>query len=782
MLRRVREGYVEAVQPNALSGWVARRADEKITITLTLFGQKYPLQPEWYQRSDVADKLGEEWSYGGFVCALLPWQYYIIARYKQRFKWLYANNDSLIIAADALERQSFSAYAASYCSDGFVEDIQANAIYGWVKRRGNSSINLWLNINDSWLTLQVAWLPRVDIAKQFGKSYLHSGFCCRIKYPWYQELLQQARVAKLENFHPIRVNDSQLLPVLKLPFDLDSWLREFINKQQPSLQQISDLTAANATPKFSVIVPVYNTKADYLQQCIESVLAQVYPYWELCVADDASTDVATRTLLTRYQEVDNRIKVVFRTENGHISVASNSALQLATGDYMVLLDHDDQLTPDALYHLATVIQQRPTVKLLYSDEDKVSCDGGLYQPHFKSEWNRDLFYSHNYLGHLVAIERRVIELIGGFRPGVEGSQDYDLILRTLQQIDDSEIEHISYLLYHWRSHEESTAASPDAKQYTQCAGIKALSDYFNGRYSQTGRVTAGIAINSYHIIWPLPDKLPLVSLIIATRDRVNLLKNAIESLLFKTIYENYEIIIIDNGSVEKETLHYFEQITEKKNISIYRHDVPFNFSLLNNLGVQYAKGEVIGLINNDIEVINSNWLTEMVSHAMRPDIGCVGAKLYYSNNTIQHGGVILGIGGVAGHAHKYFPKESSGYFDRLNLVQNCSAVTAACLLVRKEIYQQVGGLDEENLKIAFNDVDFCLKVREAGYRNLWTPYAELYHHESLSRGEDDTPEKRARFESEVRFMQHKWGDILQNDPYYSPYLTRQYEDFSLAID
>jgi len=535
-------------------------------------------------------------------------------------------------------------------------------------------------------------------------------------------------------------------------------------------------------PLISVVIPTYNTEAIFLRACIDSVIAQSYPNWELCIADDASPKPHVRQILQAYAAQDVRIKTVFREKNGHISHASNSALTLATGDYVALLDHDDALPEHALLFVAQTINAKPDAQVLYSDEDKIKADGQRFDPHFKSDWNPDLFYSQNYVSHLGVYKRTLLEEIGGFRPGVEGSQDYDLLLRCLPHVRAQQIIHIPRVLYHWRAVEGSTALVAGEKIYTTNAGIKALTDYF-ANANPAVRIHQGLVPNTYRVRWPIPGPAPLVSLLIPTRDRRHLVEVAVRSILEKSTYTNYEVLILDNGSVEPDTLGFFAQIQkEDQRVRVLRYDHPFNYSAINNFGVRHAKGDIIGLINNDIEVISPEWLAEMVSHVVRPDIGCVGAKLYYDNDTVQHAGVICSLGGVAGHSHKHFPRSHSGYFYRLILTQTLSAVTAASLLVRKSVYEEVGGLDEEHLKVAFNDVDFCLKVRTAGYRNLWTPYAELYHYESISRGHEDTPEKQKRFLLEVETMKKRWGQHLKTDPYYNPHLTRSREDFSIGTD
>lgn len=563
----------------------------------------------------------------------------------------------------------------------------------------------------------------------------------------------------------------------------DGYEEWIARNEAPEFSRLDALTALPESfrlkPTVSVVMPAYNTAEAFLRQAIESVLAQSYPHWELCIADDASTEPHVRTVLEEYMRRDSRIKVAFREENGHISAASNSALALATGDYVALLDHDDELVRHALHLVVEAINQNPSAQILYSDEDKIDEQGERADPHFKPDWNPDLFFSQNYVSHLGVYRRELLQRAGGFRIGVEGSQDQDLLLRCLPHVHPAEIVHIPKVLYHWRIVQGSTALACGEKSYTTEAGIKVLQDFFSAQGREDVKVENGLVPNTYRVRYPVPQPEPLVSLLIPTRDKLELLEPCIRSILDKTTYRNYEIVILDNESAEPATLEFFKHIQADSRVKVLPYHQPFNYSALNNYGVQQAGGELIGLVNNDIEVISPEWLTEMVSHALRPEIGCVGAKLYYEDETIQHAGVIVGLGGVAGHSHKYFPRQSSGYFHRLKIVQNLSAVTAACLLVRKSVYEQVGGLEENGLRIAFNDVDFCLKVREAGYRNLWTPYAELFHYESKSRGAEDTREKVERFNKEIEFVKTKWGELLRRDPCYSPNLTLAREDFSL---
>ena len=556
------------------------------------------------------------------------------------------------------------------------------------------------------------------------------------------------------------------------------WIRKYdrLDKQTEDLLR-ADVEAMSTSPRISVVMPTYNADPAWLAEAIDSVRKQIYPHWELCIADDASTSKEIRPLLERYAQQDARIRIVFRNENGHISAASNSALALVSSDWVALLDHDDVLAPHALYCVAKEIVRRPDARLIYSDEDKIDVKGRRHDPYFKCDMNIDLFYSQNMICHLCVYQKRLLDEVGGFRVGFEGAQDYDLALRCLERIGTHAVAHIPRVLYHWRAHRASTAARGKAKPYAMLAGERALNEHL-ARLGIDGSVEA--LPYGYRVHYRLPERRPLVSLIIPTRNGVKLLRQCIDSIRQKTTYSPYEIIVVDNGSDEQATLDYLHSLSAADDIRVIRDDRPFNYSALNNMAVSIAHGEIVGLINNDIEVISSDWLGEMVSLALQPGVGAVGAKLLYPNAEIQHAGVVTGIGGVAGHAHKFFPRDGDGYFSRNAVISSFSAVTAACLIVRKAIYQQVGGLNEIDLTVAFNDVDFCLRIREAGYRNVFTPYAELFHHESATRGREDNPEKVARFNREVAYMLSRWKNTLDYDPAYSPNLTLEHEDFSLA--
>ncbi len=576
-----------------------------------------------------------------------------------------------------------------------------------------------------------------------------------------------------------------------------AWVAAYDSLTPESADQIrAKLATLTRRPLISVLMPTYNTPEKWLVRAIESVRRQLYENWELCIADDASKQPHVRKTLERYQKKDpQRIKIVIRETNGHISAASNSALALAHGEFVALLDHDDEIRPHALACVALELEAHPDADLIYSDEDKIDENGHRYDHYFKPDWNPDLFNVQNYISHLGVYRTLLVREVGGFRVGYEGSQDWDLAMRVIERTAPDRIRHIPKILYHWRSVPGSTAMLIGAKNYATQSAEKVISEHL----IRTG-VTATLSPTKgsyWRIHYPIPDPAPRVTLVIPTRNRLEVLRPCVESLLTKTTYPNFELLLVDNDSDDPTTLAYLSQISDPASSSpasqsdaagenaprvrVVRFPGEFNYSALNNFGVSQTDAPLVGLLNNDLEVIHGDWLDEMVAHALRPEIGCVGAKLYYPDDRIQHAGVILGVGGVAAHAWQTHPRGAAGQAHRNLLQQNLSAVTAACLVIRREIYLQVGGLNADQLKVAFNDVDFCLKVRAAGFRNLWTPYAELYHHESASRGKEDTLEKRDRFRSEVEYMRATWGELLDNDPAYNPNLTLTINDFTLAL-
>jgi glycosyltransferase involved in cell wall biosynthesis len=563
--------------------------------------------------------------------------------------------------------------------------------------------------------------------------------------------------------------------------EYEKWCEQHEAMEDSDLAAVKDHIAALAKrPLFSVVMPVYNSPGDLLEKAIQSVVDQLYPHWELCIADDASTQPHVREILERLSAADSRIKVAYRETNGHICEATNTALSLATGDYIAFFDHDDVLAKTALYEVANEVEAHPDAQFIYSDEDKIDMEDRRFDPYFKPDWNPDLNTGQNYTSHLSVYRAELIRELGGFRKGFEGSQDWDLFLRAIERIPASAIRHIPKLLYHWRAVPGSTALHIGEKSYAAESARNALADHFKRR----GEAVELLPVPGDHwrIKYPVPSPAPFVSLIIPTRNALHLVRQAVQSILAITDYPNFEIVIVDNESDDPMTIAYLDGLAKGGNprVRVIPYHAPFNYSAINNFAVRESKAQVIGLLNSDVEAIDRGWLSEMVSQACRPGIGAVGAMLYYPTNTIQHAGVILGLGGVAGHPYKEFPRGDQGQKNRLRLVQNYSAVTAACLVLQKDRYLEVGGLNEKDLSIAFNDVDLCCKLINAGYRNLWTPYAELYHHESATRGTDNTPQKRARFQSEIDYMTNTWGNLLMTDPAYNPNLTLVGEDFSPA--
>lgn len=542
-----------------------------------------------------------------------------------------------------------------------------------------------------------------------------------------------------------------------------------------------EIATFHCQPKISIAMPVYNVEEKWLQLCIDSILNQVYTNWELCMADDASTDPNVKKILTEYQQLDERIRVVFREQNGHISEATNSALAIATGEFVALLDNDDELAINAFYEVVKVLNENPELDLIYSDEDKIDMDGNRSDPAFKPDWSPDLLLGTNYISHLGVYRRSILEEIGGFRKGYEGSQDYDLVLRFTEKTTKERIKHIPKVLYYWRMLPTSTAVDQGSKGYAFEAGLRAVQDALVRR-GINGHATHGAANGLYDVYYDIESE-KLVSIIIPTKNGYKDVQRCVSSIIEKTTYQNYEIIMADNGSTDPKMHELYAEFEQQLpgRFFVESIDIPFNFSTINNRAAKKAHGEYLLFLNNDTEVITENWLTLMVSFAQQERIGCVGAKLLYPNNTVQHAGVILGLGGVAGHGHYGYPHGDLGYFGRLAINVNYSAVTAACLLMKKADFDAVGGF-EEAFTVAFNDVDLCLKVQALGRDNVWLHEAELYHFESQTRGYDDKGKKKKRFEQEKVMMEEKWGPLIENDPFYNPNLTRDIPNFSLRID
>ena len=541
-----------------------------------------------------------------------------------------------------------------------------------------------------------------------------------------------------------------------------------------------ELRQLREQPLISILVPVYNPDLAWLGAAIASVRAQVYEAWELCLADDASSDPQVRPWLEKIATADPRIRLIFRPKNGHIAACSNSALSLARGAWCALLDQDDTLRPDALARVALEIDSHPQAGLVYSDEDKIDGAGNRSSPYFKPDWNPELFLGQNFVNHLSVYRADLIREVGGFREAFEGSQDYDLVFRCLGRLRPEQIRHIPRVLYHWRMTPGSVAAVAEAKPYAIAAARRAIAEHL-ARCGIEARVEACPENPEAHrVLYSLGKKAPLVSIIIPMRDRIALLRQCLRSIREQTDYETLEFVIVDNGSTAEEALEFLCQLSAADEARVIRDAEGFNFSRLTNAGAAAARGEILLFLNNDIEATERDWLREMASHAIQSEVGAVGARLWYPDKTLQHGGVIVGLGGVAGHAFTHLRRGRDGYFSRALLQQNVSAVTGACLAVRKELFEKMGGMNEVNLPVSFNDIDFCLRLGGAGYRNVWTPYANLVHHESASRGHQRTRAEQMQFVREATYMQEKWGPRLLDDPFYNPNLSLNLPGFELA--
>lgn len=534
------------------------------------------------------------------------------------------------------------------------------------------------------------------------------------------------------------------------------------------------------SPRISIIVPAYETPKKFLIQMIQSVQRQTYANWELCIADGGVNDQVVKNTIEKIQKKESRIKYKKLDKNLGISGNTNAALSLATGEIIALLDHDDILAPNALFEVVKAYNENSHIDVVYSDEDKISMDLKThFEPHFKPDFSVDLLQSNNYICHLFTVKKHIIDLVGNFDDRFDGSQDHDFIFRCTEKA--RKIKHIPMVLYHWRMHQNSTAANPESKMYCFDAGKRAVEAHLK-RVGEIAEVEKTEFFGYYRTRYQVTGQ-PLVSIVIPNKDHVETLKVCIDSIKEKTTYTNYEVIVVENNSTDKNTFSYYDEIQKDERIHVIQwKGIGFNYSAINNLGVKESKGEYIVLLNNDIEVITPDWIEQMLGECQRKDVGIVGVKLFYPDDTIQHCGVIVGLGGIAGHIFVGQPRNYVGYFARARLQQNLSAVTAACLMTKRTVYEEVGGL-EEKLEVAFNDIDFCLKVREKGYLIVLNPNVEHYHYESKSRGNEDTLEKMERFEKEVNYMQKRWRNILKNgDPYYNINLSLDSSDFSLKME
>ncbi|MDO8650405.1 MAG: glycosyltransferase family 2 protein [Candidatus Berkelbacteria bacterium] len=602
-------------------------------------------------------------------------------------------------------------------------------------------------LSTEMLRLGLLYLKRYGI-KRFGGKLLEkirvllglSGRDFRFNYRDYQRWIMANEPSKLQL-------DQQRQHALKLP-----------NK-----------------PRISIIVPLWRTKREFLVAMLDSVRAQTYHNWELCLAAASIDDV--RSTLEQYSRLDERIKVRYLPENEGIALNSNQAIKLATGEYVGLLDHDDVLAPNALYEIAKKLNEK-NYDIVYSDEDKIDETGSVrIHPHFKPDWNPDLLRSYNYISHFFVISRDLLDKIGGFRTGFEGSQDHDLILRATEK--SNQIGHIPMVLYHWRAHPNSTALDTSSKGGAQVATIKAVEEHLQ-RIGRKGTVSEGPFSGSVLTSYPVIGS-PLVSIIIPNQDHPGLLRDCISSIRKATTYQNYEVIVVENGSQQKETFELYDELRAWDKFKLLRWSKQYNYAAINNFAAAQAGGEYILFLNNDISVITPGWLDELVGQCQWKENAAVGAKLYYADGSIQHAGVVVGLGGIAGHVGRLFRHDAHGYFGSLELVENLSAVTGACLLVKASKFKEVGGFNED-FAMAFNDIDLCLRLIKSGQLVVWTPSCELYHYESKTRGLDNTNEKRERLEKEEQLFAAKYGSLLQGgDPYYNRNLSLDTGNYKVKI-
>ena len=592
------------------------------------------------------------------------------------------------------------------------------------------------------------------VLKSLNIYTVKKGFAYLKKYGF-----QEFKVRLSERFEEVEV-------------DYSDWCKkDVLSDQERSAQQQRKW---EDPPLISVVVPVFRTPEKYLCEMIRSVQSQTYPYWELCIADGSKDVQETRAIVERFLS-DSRIRYKALDENLGISENTNAAIRMASGEYVALFDHDDLLTENALYEVASEAVNSGA-DIIYTDEDKIKGDTmERYQPNFKPDFNLDLLRSNNYICHLLVVKRSLIEKVGGLRSEFDGAQDHEFLFRCVEQTD--KIAHIPRVLYHWRVHAASTADNTLSKEYAYDAGKRAVLEHIR-RCGEDAEVTDTRFPGFYRVRYKVEGE-PLISIIIPNKDEKETLQKCLESIWKTSAYHRYEIIIVENNSTEPETFEYYKKIDGQNGVHVVYWKNGFNYSALNNFGFAHAKGDYILCLNNDITVIAPDWLERMLGQCQRSQVGIVGAKVYYPDNTIQHAGVIVGIGGVAGALFVAMPRERSGYLRKAILQQDLSAVTAACMMVDRKVWEAVGGFCEE-LAVAFNDIDFCLRVREKGYLVVYEPNVEMYHYESKSRGYEDTPEKQMRFKSEIDYMKERWKKILQEgDPYYNPNFSLKTCDYSL---
>ncbi|MCM1989284.1 glycosyltransferase family 2 protein [Oceanirhabdus seepicola] len=663
-----------------------------------------------------------------------------------------------------------------YCIDFLYSSGGKIKVVGWVFSTIQKDVEISIKEIDDYGIKRILRLDVGNVHQGYEQAN-YSGFEINFKGENFKNVILRFKDKKNEaryNIDISKITDERLRSNKNREVTYNEWfLKKTPNKAELEKQKKCQF---KYNPLISIVVPTYNTKKSFLIDMIESLRKQSYSKWELCIADGNSTLEITRKVLKEYEKKDKRIKVKYLDKNYMISGNTNEALTLVKGEYIGFLDHDDLLTPNCLYEIVKVINEQNKPDFIYTDEDKVDEEGKwFYEPYFKSDFSIDLLRSNNYICHFSVVKYDLLKKVGKFRSSFDGAQDYDFILRIIE--NTNEIYHIPKVLYHWRVHEQSTANSLGSKKYAIDAGKRALEEHLL-RVNINANVELHKQIVCVYRVKYKILKYSKVSIVIANKDHKEDLEKCINSI-FRNSYRNYEIIIVENNSESKEIFEYYKNISKNNKIKILCWENEFNYSAINNFGAKNCDGEYILFLNNDTEIISEDAIEEMVSIIERKEVGIVGAKLYYSDDTIQHAGVILGIGGVAGHVYKHFDRNSVGKSAKLKVSQNFSAVTGAAMLIKRKVFEEVNGFDE-NYEVAFNDVDLCLRVRKKDYNIVWTPYAEFYHYESKTRGIENTIEKQIRFNREVNRFRKIWKSILdEGDPYYNCNLTLNKRDCSL---
>lgn len=796
--------HIEDTGILVIQGWKYQMTDTE-TLAVTLDGEKLPFDVKIYDGMEVRQRymiydLGIEEEY--FLYVHLPEDF--------------AQRKALLLWAGEHVVHSFNVSALRRKQrevDLFIEQTVLEKGTCCIKGWAASQMPLTVKAFSSWgrmLPCEISWHERRDVAHVYRetKELPDAGFEIRIPHRGiskvrlefaggsrkssvtvpvistylFENILGSSylgkgmRFLRQHGFKEFCTRAMQVLMQKSAPQGDYEKYRRAVMPTEEELERQRRESFANA-PLFSIVVPLYRTPLKYLEQLVKSIQAQTYGNWQLCLSDGSGSPSPLADYLDKLEKKEKRVRVVRHQSSQQISDNTNAAIEAASGEFLVFADHDDLLTMDALYECVKVLQEQPETELIYSDEDKVSMNGKRYfEPHFKSDYNPDLLCSMNYFCHLVVVKRSLTERAGLLRGEFDGAQDYDFVLRCTEQTE--QIVHIPKVLYHWRAHENSTAENPESKRYAFEAGMRAIQAHYD-RMGLPAEVSMGEYPGLYRTTWHWQEQ-PLISILIPNKDHTEDLDKCIQSIEQKSAYRNYEYIIIENNSEQKETFAYYQELQERnEKAHVVYWDGAFNFSAINNFGASHAQGEYLLLLNNDTEMIHPDCLWQLLGYCMRDDVGAVGARLYYEDGTIQHAGVVLGFGGIAGHTFIGFEHNANGYFSRIICAQDYSAVTAACMMTKKSVFEAVGGLTEE-LVVAFNDIDYCMKVRQLGKLVVYNPYAQLYHYESKSRGLEDSPEKLERYYREMKYFVEKWKQCMDHgDPYYNPNLTLSKADFSL---